>query len=320
MASIKLTSAAVERLRPPKAGQSEYFDELLPSFGLRVSHSGTQAWFVMTRVEGKLIRLTLGRHPGMKLADARKQAQEIMRLAAAGIDPRHVEEEKRQKRQIDIDNTFGRLAEQFMAKHVEPNLRPTTSREYKRILFGKDTARWRSRPVSSIKKTDILELMDAIDARGAKTAGGLSLAYLRKFFNWCVDRDAIEISPADRIKNSRKIPSRARVLTLQELKLIWAAADAEGGIFGPIVKLLILTGQRRNEVAGMRWEELRDLHSKHATWEIPEARTKNARPHVVPLSAQAQAIVLRMPHVGSSHLLEDRQDAGIRFQQGQSAH
>jgi integrase len=299
MARSKLTAAAIDRFRPPKAGQVEYFDELLRSFGLRVSYSGTKAWFVMTRVNGKLIRVTIGRYPAIGLADARKRAQEIMRLAAEGIDPRHVEEEKRLKRQVDIENTFGRLAEHFMAKHVEPNLRDTTAREYQRILFGKDTAKWRARPVNSIKKRDVLDLMDAIDARGSKSAAALSLAYLRKFFNWCVEREIIESSPMDRFRLGRNLRSRERVLSEDELRLIWTAFDAETGLFGSLFQLLLLTGQRRNEVAGMRWDELRDIDTDQAIWEIPSGRTKNRRTHLVPLTPHVVNIITAMPRTGA---------------------
>ncbi len=298
MARKRLTAASIERVRPPKAGQAEYFDELLPSFGLRVSHSGTKAWFVMTRVNGKLIRLTIGRHPATKLAEARKRAQEILGLAAEGIDPRHVEEAKRLKRQIDVENTFGRLAQQFMARHVEPNLRNSTTREYRRILFGKDTAVWHSRPVSSIKKRDVLDLLDSIDARGAKAASRLSLAYLRKFFNWCVDREIIETSPIDRIRLSRSLSSRERVLSEDELRLVWAAFNKEAGLFGPLFKLLMLTGQRRNEVAGMRWDEVPDFDTDRAVWEIPSTRTKNRLAHLVPLPPQAVSILRTTPRTG----------------------
>ncbi|GAF90458.1 unnamed protein product, partial [marine sediment metagenome] len=193
-----------------------------------------------------------------------------------------VEEDKRLKRKVDIENTFGRLAQQFMTKHVEANLRATTAREYQRILFGDDTSKWRARPVTSIKKRDVLDLMDAIDARGAKSAAALSLAYLRKFFNWCVEREIIESSPMDRIRLGRNLRSRERVLSEDELRVIWTAFASEAGLFGSLFQLLLLTGQRRNEVAGMRWDELRGLDTDQAIWEIPSERTKNRRTHLVP--------------------------------------
>lgn len=298
MARIRLTAAAVERLRPPKTGQAEYFDELLPSFGMRISHSGTKAWIVMTRVHGKLVRVTLGRYPALKLAPARKRAQEVISLAAEGVDPRRVEEERQLKRQRDNQNTFGSLAEEFMAKHVEPNLRPSTAREYRRILFGKDTAKWRNRPIGSITKPDVLDLLDGIDERGAKAASGLAMAYLRKFFNWCVEREIIHASPFDRVQRTRNLPSRDRVLTSDEMQLVWNAFEAEGRPFGTLFRLLLLTGQRRNEVAGMRWDELRELDTDQALWEIPSSRTKNRRVHLVPLTTQTIALIKALPVSG----------------------
>lgn len=297
MARLKLTTAAVERLKPPGSGQVDYFDKYLPSFGIRVSHSGTKAWFVMTRVHGRQTRLTLGRYPSLSLQDARSKARQSLQQAGSGIDPRKIAEEERRKRQADARNTFGVLAEEFMASHVRPNLRPATVREYQRILFGHDTSAWRERPVTSIQRRDIQELLSKIDARGAKTASTLSLAYLRKFFNWCVDQEVVRSSPAARIK--RVAPrSRERVLTTQELALIWESFHRWESLFSPLFRLLTLTGQRRTEVAGMRWDELKDLNGKAPLWEIPSARTKNKRPHIVPLSPQAARIIFEIQRVG----------------------
>jgi integrase len=297
MARLKLTSAAVKRIKPPATGQADYFDKLLPSFGLRVSHSGTKSWVVMTRVNGKLIRVTVGRFAAIDLSDAREKARSIIQAAEAGLDPRRIEDERRRKRARDQQNTFEALAEEFMAKHVRPHLRSSTAREYQRILFGADTKPWRARPVSSLEKRDVLDLMESIRARGSRTGGDLALAYLRKFFNWCADREIIASPPTDRI---RRLPlrSRDRVLSEVELRLAWRAFDGEGGIFGPFYKLLLLTGQRRGEVAGMRWDEIRDLGTYGATWEIPSTRTKNHRPHLVPLVAPVVVILTSIPRTG----------------------
>src|SRR5688572_4684250 len=106
MPKTRLTATTVDRLRPPAKGQVEYFDQLLPSFGLRVSYNGTKAWFVTTRVRGKLVRITIGRFPGWSLAKARETARQIKSQAEVGIDPRDIkrrtlEEEARRQR-----NTF----------------------------------------------------------------------------------------------------------------------------------------------------------------------------------------------------------------------
>src|SRR5262249_19634729 len=152
-------------------------------------------WFVMTRVNGKLIRVTLGRCQAIELSDAREKARSVIQTAEAGLDPRQIEEERRRNRARDQQNTFEALAEEFMANHVHPHLRPSTAREYRRILFGADTKPWRIRPVSSLEKRDVTDLMESIRARGSKTAGDLALAYLRKFFNWCADREIIASPP-----------------------------------------------------------------------------------------------------------------------------
>lgn len=299
MARMKLTAAAVDRIRPPPSGQDEYFDELLPSFGLRVSHSGTKAWIVMRRVEGRLVRFTVGRHPTVGLAEARKQAQEIIRLALEGIDPREAADARRRQGLRERENTFCRAAEEFISKHAEPNLRTSTTREYRRVLFGNDTAAWRERPLASITRRDVIELIDAIDRRGARTAASLTCAYLRAFFNWCLDREMLEQSPLQRLRLNRKKVSRARVLSPAELRSIWQAADEEPGVFGPIYKVLMLTGQRRKEVAGMTWDELRDLETDRAIWQIPASRTKNKLVHLVPLAPQVSTLLREQPRTAA---------------------
>lgn len=298
MARNKLTAAGIDKLQAPQTGQVEIFDELLPGFGVRLSSSGTKAWFVMTRINGKLIRVTLGRHPAMSLGDARKRARQILRLASEGIDPRRIEQEKKDKARQDQANTFGCLAERFMEQHVETNLRPTTVREYRRILFGDDTRGWRNRSVTSIQKRDVLDLLDTIERRGSVSAARLSLAYLRKFFNWCVDREIIDTSPAVRIRPGGKIPSRERVLSADELRFVAKAFEEDESVFGPLFQILLLTGQRRNEVARMTWDELRDLDGEAPVWQMPGSRTKNHKPHLVPMTPAVVTILKSIPRIG----------------------
>lgn len=297
MPSLKLTAAAVERIKLPDSGQVDYFDKMLPGLGLRVSKSGTKSWFVMTRVNGKLLRQTIGRYPAFGLGEAREQAREVLTTAARGVDPRVLVEERRRAEAAKARNTFGALAEAFMEQHVRANLRGNTVREYHRILFGPDTKAWQGRPISSIQKRDVREVIEKIRTRGSPSAASRSLAYLQKFFSWCLDQEVITASPAERLRSTPST-SRDRVLSEPELRLVWQAFDQTGGIFGRLFKLLLLTGQRRSEVAGMRWDELKDLETSEAVWEIPGARTKNKRPHLVPLSSEAVRILVALPCIG----------------------
>src|SRR5215212_6153520 len=107
---LRLTATAVERFQPPKAGQIEYYDTHLPAFGLRVSYSGAKAWFVMTRVDRKLTRVTLGHYPALRLIEARDKARVAIELARAGADPRKVEAEERRRKEKERHTTFEKVA------------------------------------------------------------------------------------------------------------------------------------------------------------------------------------------------------------------
>jgi integrase len=293
-----LTSASVEKVKPPKSGQIEYYDRRMPAFGLRLSYRGAKSWFIMTRIDGRLVRVTLGRYPALSLAGARDEARKATTLSASGKDPRLVRAASKEKQSEERRNTFGVCAEEFMEKYASRRLRSSTQREYRRILSGRDTRAWRDRPISTITKRDVLDVIDAIDQRGSPGASKRSLVYLRRFFNWCAERELIGLVPTDRIQPPHPEVKRDRVLTEDELHYLLCALEAERTLIGPAIRLLLLTGQRRAEVAGMRWSEIRKLHNNDAIWEIPGQRTKNKHMHLVPFSSQVRAIILGQARVG----------------------
>jgi len=171
-------------------------------------------------------------------------------------------------------------------------------REYKRILTGPDTRHWQSFPISSITKRDVVDVIEKIEGRGSPGAASRSLAYLGKFFNWCAERDIIEIVPTDRIRASHPPTKRDRVLSNEELSYIIPAIEKEQSVFGPLFIILLMTGQRRDEVAGMRWSEIKDFDTGQALWEIPSTRTKNKQVHLVPLSMPVCEVLRTLPHTG----------------------
>jgi integrase len=188
-----------------------------------------------------------------------------------------------------------------MAKYARVKCRPATIKEYDRALCGPDTKLLHKRPISKVTKRDILGIMDEIQARGAMSAADRTLSYLRKFFNWCADRDYIDQPPTDRIKPLIGLVKRERALTQDEIVWMWRAFEVEesrGSVFAPALKLMLLTGQRVDEVAELTWNELSDLTGDDPTWSMPKAppppadqRTKNGLPHLVPLSPQAVTII-----------------------------
>lgn len=309
MPKVKLTALSVARLNPPPTGQVDYFDSAFPAFGVRLSVAGTRTYFVMTRVQGKLARLTIGKakinedDPGLSLRDAREKAGELTDPAARGVDPRQLKQEDRAANQERARNTFCRVAERFMEQYVEPRLAVSTHREYRRTLFGDDTSRWAKRPIASITRADVRAVLDAMVGRGSAGAANHTLAYLSKFFNWCADKDLVEVPPTDRIKPPGVKNVGERTLSDAEIAEVWQAFDAEGGLFGALFKLLLLTGQRRAEVGGMRRSELSSLDGERSLWEIPGSRTKNKRAHLVPLAPLPLSIIQELPQMRESDLI-----------------
>jgi integrase len=192
------------------------------------------------------------------------------------------------------------------------NTRESTWRETIRILgfhlspedptdleeVGGDVLKaFKGRKVQDVTKRDIVDLLNAVKRRDAPVMSNRVLAVLKKLFNWAAEEDIIEASPCAMVKPRAKETSRDRVLSDQELRLIWGAAHSDEGPFGQIVKLLVLTGQREGEVAALRWSEL-DLEGK--TWTLPASRAKNAEVHLVPLSDSAVSILKSVHRIKSS--------------------
>jgi integrase len=156
---------------------------------------------------------------------------------------------------------------------------------------------WHGRRLSQIGKSDIHELLDRIVDRGAPVQANRTLAWLKGLSNWAIGRGLIEVSPCAGVKAPAVEAARDRVLNDKELRAVWQAADALEWYYRGLVQLVLLTGQRRNEVAELRWSEL-DIENK--LWILPAARAKNSVEHAIPLSDLAVEILRALPRVGNS--------------------
>jgi integrase len=148
--------------------------------------------------------------------------------------------------------------------------------------------------LADITRADIRELLAGIDR---PVLANRVHSVIRRFFNWCVEQDLLTGSPVAGVKTPNKEISRDRVLSDDESRTIWRAAN--GGPFGAIVKLLLLTGQRRTEVSRMEWSEV-DLDTR--LWTLPKERTKNGRRHEIPLSSQAATLLESLPRIGDRYV------------------
>jgi integrase len=258
------------------------------------------AWAFRYRVGGQTSKLTIGAYPAVGLAKARAAATKAKGALADNIDPAVEKKAGKASARAEnrqLSNSVEKAIADFIALYAKPNTRDW--RETERLLRQFADA-WKGRLLADIGKGDIHRVLDAIIARGAPVGANRAFAQLRKMCRWAVSRGIIEHSPCDGVDPPSAEKSRERVLDTDEMRLVWRAAGDLGFPFGPIVRLLILTGQRRSEVGGMEWREL-DL--ERGLWTLPGSRSKNKRQHVLPLSPQAVEIIKGLPRFSESRFV-----------------
>ena len=150
----------------------------------------------------------------------------------------------------------------------------------------------RTKPIGEIGKQDVVKLLDEYVKAGKGSGANHILSRLRTFFEWCIERELVAVNPCDKLRKPARVKSRERVLTADELACIWHASAAAIYPYGAIVRLLLLTGQRRGEVVGLRWSEIDDTAK---TWTLPKERTKNGTEHRLPVSDLVLSIIEELP-------------------------
>lgn len=293
-----LTSLAVEKAQPG-ASRREIPDGHSRGLFLVVQPTGRKSWaFRYRRLDGLPRKLTIGAYPDIDLAAARRHASKARSTVAEQGDP--AADLVRAKKAARVPKDYElveKVVERFLERHAKAKTRPATYRESERILNKEIVERWRGKPLSTVTRSDMHALLDEIVDRGSPIAANRSLGAIRPLFRWAVEREIIAASPCEGIRPPAAPKERDRVLGDDELRAIWKAAERLGYPFGPIIQLLIVTGQRRDEVAGATWSEF-DFAS--ATWTLPPGRVKNAKGHTVPLSTLAISILGELPRVASA--------------------
>jgi integrase len=281
-----LTAKAVETAKP-HASRREIPDCRLPGLYLVVQPSGAKGWAVRYRHNGKPRKFTLGKFPLLSLAVARDRAREALATVSVGDDPG-----VKDRREAD---TVAALASDFIARHVSKTKSGTeTSRIFEREVLPV----WGNRKAGEITRRNVIDLCDSIADRGAPYMANRVLAAIRKMFNWAVSRDILKGSPCIGVKPPAQERSRDRILADDEIAVFWKATGALGYPYGPVFRLLLLTGQRLQEVAQMEWVEI-----EGTAWAIPGDRTKNGEPHRVHMSDPALLVLSGVPHIKGARLL-----------------
>jgi integrase len=266
-----------------------------------VQPSGAASWVVRYRFFGVPRKFTIGCYPHASLAQARRAAEEARGRIAQGEDPAGGKKAARVAARAEREATedlIERVVALFIERHARPKLRGWP--EKKRLLEKDIVGRWRGKRLSQITKPMILDMLDSIVDRGAPVGANRTLAAFNGMCEWAIRRGIIESNPCKRIPAPSAERPRERVLSDDELRPVWLAAEKIGWPFGQVIKLLILTGARRDEIAGLRWSEL-DFAAR--LWRLPAARSKNKRANEVPLSDAALDIIRSLPRLDRSEFL-----------------
>jgi integrase len=318
---MKLSVLAVENWKPAATRQ-----EVLDRDGLYfiVQPSGVKSWAIRYRrkSDGKAVKHTIGAYPAFSLKAARSEATRLRAEIERGADP-HGDKVVARRRTATVDDTFESVTRRYITDY---QFRSKRSWEWTARLLGlvvdteaktepkqcppllvirdgsKDQRgrrrvslvdRWGARRIGDITDADIIYMLDQV-SRHAPIAANRLHAVLSALFGWAKDKRLVASNPCTGLRRPAEEVARDRVLTDKELRAVWLAAGKLGHPYTGIVRLLILTGQRRKEIADLRWSEI-DLEERAI--HLSGARTKNGRAHDVPLSPMALAIIAGLPRL-----------------------
>ena len=297
MPKKRLTEEGVAKLKPPASGkQVDYFDAGMPGLVLRVNYGGAKVWralYYLKRLDKDGKRVTtptthkLGRYPHLRLKDAREAARRFLADPAKAL--------------AEADTgSFREVAENFVKRHVEAN-KLRTQPEIERCLAKYVYPAWEHRPFRELKRGDVAALMDGIEDRHGARQADLVLAIIRKIANWYAARNDDYVSPVVRgMHRSNGADRRGkRILDDDEIRALWSA---DAGTFGAFVKVLLLTAQRRDKVATMKWDDISE-----DTWTIASAPREKGNAGSLRLPPMVLNIINAQPHIaGNPHVFAGR--------------
>jgi integrase len=283
----KLTDRTLQSLVAPTGKYVEVWDEAFhtfgASFGVRVSGAtGSKTWVLLYN---RSKRLVLGRYPVLSLANARKEAYRVAaEILANDRDP------LAERKAVREAPTFAEVAERFVREYPKlASLRPRTEAEYRRVVERELIPRWGEKKADAISRKDVIAVLDDMRInRNAPIASNRTRALISCLFRWALERDLVAASPAVALPRRPQERSRDRVLSDQEVAVLWRELGQEAEPVRSFYKLLLICGQRSGETRIAKWV---DIDIEDGVWSIPAANTKASRSHRVPLCSLAQAVL-----------------------------
>jgi integrase len=288
---VKITQAAIARLALAD-GKTDaiHFDDALPGFGLRLRRGSggkvLRSWVAQYKRAGQTRRVRLGSADVLSPGKAREAAKQVLAKVAQGDDPQAERVERRAKDRL----TLRAVVADFLADKKEA-VRPRTMGELTRYLTGSHFKLLHGMPVDTVSRKDIAGRLMVIKREHGSVTAQRARTALSSMYIWAMRQGLVENNPTINAGDLPTSKPRERVLADQELVKIWNACDRPYG-YDRIVRLLILTGARRQEVGSITWDEIED-----GVWTIPADRTKNGRAHALPLMSMATDIIKSVPNV-----------------------
>ena len=300
MAKAPITKRTVDAAQPAAAEYVIWDDggkETVKGFGLKVTPAGGKVYLFQYRLArpGKAEataprKYTIGKHGALTPDQARTRAKELAAMVEHGIDPRQreldahaakdeTERQAAEKLRLEGELAFEKVAERWLEEY-ETDHRPTSVGQAKVSVRKYLTPKLVGKPMPHITKADLQAALDAIPSK-QKASRQQVFAYTSILFRWALERGDISENPVPSMAKPKVPKARDRVLTDDELRTVWKATETLRSPLGAFYRLLMLTGQRREEVAGMTWAQ---IDRALATWIIPADKAKNGVAHIVPLA------------------------------------
>jgi integrase len=298
---MRLTDKAIATLALP-AGKAEakFFDDNIPGFGLRLRAGGASRWIFQYNIGAHTRRMTLGSTKALTATRARATASELHAKVRLGEDPAGDKAESR----VRAGETFKAVLGDYMAQQRN-QLRPISYVQKERHLL-KHCRSLHGLPLAKIDRRTVAAKLATVATKSGPVQANRTRGSLSAFFNWCISEGYVENNPVTGT-NRRQEKSRDRVLSDADLKAIWAATVGDDD-YSAIVRLLLCTGCRADEIGSLSWSEVFGDRI-----ELPGSRVKNSRDHIVPLSAPAQAILQARPKMLNRDFVFGRPRSGRGF-------
>jgi len=285
----QILTDALCRTKPPRIGRLEIADLRQAGLVLRITSNGARSFAYRFRHphSRKTLRATIGPYPATTLEAARKRAKDMAAQVADGTNPIEL---RSAEREAAPARTFEALAARYLKEHAERHKRPRSAEEDRRNLAVHVLPKWSKRDFRTIRRANVIELIEAIVSAGKHAAGNRVHSLISKIFSFAIDADLLEANPAARLRKRGVEKVGRRLLSDDEIRVFW-----RGIVVSPIsrpvglaLRLALLTAARASEIAGARKDEFQNLDQpEQAVWLVPSERAKNRMTHLIPLAPLA---------------------------------